>query len=77
MEKPIVYEVGDLVYHKSTNTIGIVVGLKEHTKEYTYRVLLPLDGREAVIYHINECSWFDYQLEKIYDSKTGQYCNRW
>jgi hypothetical protein len=77
MEKPIVYEVGDLVFHKSTNTIGIVVGLRELKKEYTYRVLLPLDGYEGRLYDINNVSWFNYQLEKVYDSKTGQYCNRW
>ena len=58
------YEIGDLVYHKSTNTIGIVVGLKEHAKEYTYRVLLPLDGYTGQIYDINNVSWFDYQIEK-------------
>ncbi len=75
MEKQIVYEIGDLVYHKSTDTIGIVFALKEHKKEYTYRVLLPLDGFEGKIYDINNVSWFHYQLKKIYDSKTRQYCN--
>jgi hypothetical protein len=75
--KKIAYQIGDLVYHKSTDTIGIVVGLKEHTKEYTYRVLLPLDGYTGNLYDTNNVSWFDFQLEKVYDSKTGQYCNRW
>jgi hypothetical protein len=68
MEKLIVYEVGDLVYHKSTNTIGIVVDLVEHEKQYTYRVLLPLDGYIGNLYNTNNVSWFHYQLEKVYDS---------
>lgn len=71
------YEIGDLVYHKPTDTIGIVVQLREHTKEYTYRVLLPLDGYEGNLYHISNVSWFHYQLEKVYDSKNKKYCNRW
>jgi hypothetical protein len=71
------YEIGDLVYHKSTDTIGIVVDLREHKKEYTYRVLLPLDGYEGRLYDINNVSWFNYQLEKVYDFKTRQYSNRW
>lgn len=71
------YKVGDLVFHKSTDTIGIVVGFIEHTQCYTYKVLLPLDGFLGNLYDINKTSWFEYQIEKIYDSKTGQYCNRW
>ena len=58
------FEIGELVYHPSTSTVGLVVGYLYHTKQITYRVLLPLDGP---VFDENRCSWFDKQLQKIDD----------
>lgn len=68
------YEVGDLVFHKPSDMVGIVIGLRQHSSYYTYHVLLPSDKS---YYDPYNNSWFREQLEKVYDSKTGQYCNRW
>lgn len=60
------FEIGELVYHPSTSTVGLVIGHMHmyHTKQITYRVLLPLDNP---IYDENKVSWFDEQLQKIDD----------
>ena len=58
------FEIGELVYHPSTSTVGLVIGHMYHTKQITYKVLLPLDNP---IYDENKVSWFDKQLQKIDD----------
>ena len=56
------FKIGDLIYHPSTSTVGLIIGYKYHTKQITYRVLLPLDN---YIYDENKVSWFETQIQKI------------
>lgn len=56
------FKIGELVYHPSTSTVGLVFDYVYFTKIITYRVFLPLEQK---CFDPNDVSWFERQLQKI------------